>query len=167
MAVLPILTQEAPILRQKAKRVGRVDSSIHKLIDDMVDTMVAAPGVGLAAPQVGVGLRVAVIKTDSNLHVLINPEMVKWEGEQIGLEGCLSIPGYVGEVKRYMQVVARGLNRNGKSVKIKGDALLARAIQHEIDHLDGILFTDRLTSLETLRKVEPEEQEKEAELVGA
>jgi peptide deformylase len=83
------------------------------------------------------------------------------------MEGCLSIPGYVGEVKRYMQVVARGLNRNGKSVKIKGDALLARAIQHEIDHLDGILFTDRLTSLETLRKVEPEEQEKEAELVGA
>jgi peptide deformylase len=93
--------------------------------------------------------------------------MVKWEGEQIGMEGCLSIPGYVGEVKRYMQVVARGLNRNGKSVKIKGDALLARAIQHEIDHLDGILFTDRLTSLDTLRKVEPEEQEKEAELVGA
>jgi len=167
MAVLRILTQEAPILRQKAKRVPRVDSSIRKLIDDMVDTMVAAPGVGLAAPQVGVGLRVVVIKTDTNLHTLINPEMVKWEGEQIGLEGCLSVPGYVGEVKRYMQVVARGLNRQGKPVKIKGDALLARAIQHEIDHLDGILFTDRLTSLDTLRKVEPEEQEREAELVGA
>ena len=108
-----------------------------------------------------------VIKTDTNLHTLVNPEMVKWEGEQIGLEGCLSVPGYVGEVKRYMQVVARGLNRHGKPVKIKGDALLARAIQHEIDHLDGILFTDRLTSLDTLRKVEPQEQEKEAELVGA
>ena len=147
--------------------MARVDSSIRKLIDDMVDTMSAAPGVGLAAPQVGVGLRVAVIKTDTNLHVLVNPEMVKYEGEQVGLEGCLSIPGYVGEVKRYMQVVARALNRHGKTVKIKGDALLARAIQHEIDHLDGILFTDRLTSLETLRKVEPEEQEKEAELVGA
>jgi peptide deformylase len=167
MAVLPILTQEAPILRQKAKRVPRVDSSIRKLIDDMVDTMVAAPGVGLAAPQVGVGLRVVVIKTDTNLHTLVNPEMVKWEGEQIGLEGCLSIPGYVGEVKRYMQVVARGLNRHGKPVKIKGDALLARAIQHEIDHIDGILFTDRLTSLDTLRKVEPQDQEKEEELVGA
>src|SRR5437660_590500 len=87
MAVLPILTQEAPILRQKAKRVPRVDSSIRRLIDDMVDTMVAAPGVGLAAPQVGVGLRVVVIKTDTNLHTLVNPEMVKWEGEQIGLEG--------------------------------------------------------------------------------
>jgi peptide deformylase len=167
MAILPILTQEAPILRQKAKRVARVDSGIRQLIDDMVDTMVAAPGVGLAAPQVGVGLRVVVIKTDTNLHTLVNPEMVKWGGEQIGLEGCLSVPGYVGEVKRYMQVVARGLNRQGKPVKVKGDALLARAIQHEIDHLDGILFTDRLTSLDTLRKVEPQEQEREAELVGA
>src|SRR2546421_10716 len=125
MAVLPILTQEAPILRQKAKRVARVDSGIRKLIDDMVDTMIAAPGVGLAAPQVGVGLRVLVIKTDTNLHTLVNPEMVKWEGEQIGLEGCLSVPGYVGEVKRYMQVVARGLNRQGKTVKVKGDALPA------------------------------------------
>jgi len=166
MAVLPILTQEAPILRQKAKRVARVDDSIRKLIDDMVDTMVAAPGVGLAAPQVGVGLRVLVIKTDENLHALVNPEMVKGEGEQIGPEGCLSVPGYVGEVKRFLRVVARGLNRHGKTVKVKGDGLLARAIQHEIDHLDGILFTDRLTSLDTLRKVEPEEQEQKAELVG-
>jgi peptide deformylase len=167
MAVLQILTQEASILRQKAKRVSRVDGGIRQLIDDMVDTMVAAPGVGLAAPQVGVGLRVVVIKTDTNLHTLVNPEMVKWEGEQVGLEGCLSVPGYVGEVKRHMQVVARGLNRHGKPIKIKGDGLLARAIQHEIDHLDGILFTDRLTSLDTLRKVEPEQEEKEAELVGA
>ena len=166
MAILPILTQEEPILRQKAKRVGRVDDSIRKLIDDMVDTMVAAPGVGLAAPQVGVGLRVVVIKTDENLHALVNPEMVKGDGEQIGPEGCLSVPGYVGEVKRFMRVVARGLNRHGKTVKVKGDGLLARAIQHEIDHIDGILFTDRLTSLDTLRKVEPEEQEQKAELVG-
>src|SRR5205814_9651844 len=106
-------------------------------------------------------------KTDTNLHTLINPAMVKWEGEQIGLEGCLSIPGYVGEVKRHMQVVARGLNRHGTSVKIKGDALLARAIQHEIDDLDGLVCTHRLTSLDTLRKVEPQDQEREAELVGA
>jgi peptide deformylase len=167
MAVLPILTQEEPILRQRAKRVPRVDDSIRKLIDDMVDTMVAAPGVGLAAPQVGVGIRVIVFKTDQNLHALVNPEMVKSEGEQVGLEGCLSIPGYVGEVKRALRVVAKGLNRQGKMVKIKGDGLLARAIQHEIDHLDGILFTDRLTSLDTLRRVEPAEQEQSAELVGA
>jgi peptide deformylase len=165
MAVLPILTQESSILRQKAKRVPRVDDSIRKLIDDMVETMVAAPGVGLAAPQVGVGLRVIVFKTDENLHTLVNPEMVKAEGEQTGLEGCLSIPGYVGEVTRALRVVARGLNRHGKMVRVKGDGLLARAIQHEIDHLDGILFTDRLTSLDTLRKVQPEEEE--AELVGA
>ena len=166
MALLPILTQEAPILRQKAKRVTRVDDSIRKLIDDMVETMVAAPGVGLAANQVGVGLRVIVVKTDANLYCLVNPEMVKATGEQVGLEGCLSIPGYVGEVKRAQRVVVRGLNRHGKTVRIKGDDLLARAFQHEIDHINGVLFIDRLTSLETLRKVEPENVT-EGELVGA
>ena len=167
MAVLPILTQESPILRQRAKRVPRIDDGIRKLIDDMVETMIAAPGVGLAAPQVGVPLRVIVFKTDQNLHTLVNPEMVKSEGEQTGLEGCLSIPGYVGEVTRAMRVVARGMNRHGKTVRVKGDGLLARAIQHEIDHLDGVLFTDRLTSLDTLRKVQPESEEQQAELVGA
>jgi len=140
MALLPILTQEAPILRQKAKRVTRVDDSIRKLIDDMVETMVAAPGVGLAANQVGVALRVIVVKTDANLYSLVNPEMVKATGEQVGLEGCLSIPGYVGEVKRAQRVVVRGLNRHGKTVRIKGDDLLARAFQHEIDHINGVLF---------------------------
>jgi peptide deformylase len=166
MALLPILTQEAPILRQKAKRVTRVDDSIRKLIDDMVETMVAAPGVGLAANQVGVGLRVIVVKTDANLYSLVNPEMVKATGEQVGLEGCLSIPGYVGEVRRAQRVVVRGLNRHGKTVRIKGDDLLARAFQHEIDHINGVLFIDRLTSLDTLRKVEPENVT-EGELVGA
>lgn len=166
MALLPILTQEAPILRQKAKRVTRVDDSVRKLIDDMVETMVAAPGVGLAANQVGVALRVIVVKTDANLYSLVNPEMVKATGEQVGLEGCLSIPGYVGEVKRAQRVVVRGLNRHGKTVRIKGDDLLARAFQHEIDHINGVLFIDRLTSLDTLRKVEPENVT-EGELVGA
>jgi len=166
MALLPILTQEAPILRQKAKRVSRVDDGIRKLIDDMVETMVAAPGVGLAANQVGVALRVIVVKTDANLYSLVNPEMVKATGEQVGLEGCLSIPGYVGEVKRALRVVVRGLNRHGKTVRIKGDDLLARAFQHEIDHINGVLFIDRLTSLDTLRKVEPENVT-EGELVGA
>jgi len=166
MALLPILTQEAPVLRQKAKRVTRVDDSIRKLIDDMVETMVAALGVGLAANQVGVALRVIVVKTDANLYSLVNPEMVKATGEQVGLEGCLSIPGYVGEVKRAQRVVVRGLNRHGKTVRIKGDDLLARAFQHEIDHINGVLFIDRLTSLDTLRKVEPENVT-EGELVGA
>ena len=166
MALLPILTQEAPILRQKAKRVSRVDDGIRKLIDDMVETMVAAPGVGLAANQVGVGLRVIVVKTDANLYCLVNPELIKAIGEQVGLEGCLSIPGYVGEVKRAQRVVVRGLNRHGKTVRIKGDDLLARAFQHEVDHINGVLFIDRLTSLETLRKVEPENVT-EGQLVGA
>jgi len=167
MAVLPILTSENPILRERAKRVPRVDDSIRKLIDDMVETMIAAPGVGLAAPQVGKSLRVIVVKTDEHLHVLVNPEMVRAEGEQIGYEGCLSVPGYVGEVKRFERVIARGRNRHGKEIRVKGDGLLARAIQHEIDHLDGILFMDRLTSLSTLRKVEAAEAPREGELVGA
>ncbi len=166
MAVLPILTQEVPVLRQKAKRVPRVDNSIRKLIDDMVETMLAAPGVGLAAPQVGVGLRVIVVKVDANLYTLVNPEIVKAAGEQVGLEGCLSIPGYVGEVKRALRVVVRGLNRHGKLVRIKAEELLARAFQHELDHCNGILFIDRLTSLDTLRKVEPQTPEREGELVG-
>ncbi len=166
MAVLPILTQDVPVLRQKAKRVPRVDDSIRKLIDDMVETMLAAPGVGLAAPQVGVGLRVIVVKVDANLYTLVNPDVVKASGEQVGLEGCLSIPGYVGEVKRALRVVVRGLNRHGKTVRIKAEELLARAFQHEIDHCDGILFIDRLTSLDTLRKVEPQAPEREGELVG-
>jgi len=166
MALLPILTQEAPVLRQKAKKVPRVDDSIRKLIDDMVETMLAAPGVGLAAPQVGVGLRVIVVKVDANLYTLVNPEVVKASGEQVGLEGCLSIPGYVGEVKRALRVVVRGLNRHGKTVRIKAEELLARAFQHEIDHCDGILFIDRLTSLDTLHKVEPRAPEREGELVG-
>ncbi len=166
MAVLPILTQDVPVLRQKAKRVPRVDDSIRKLIDDMVETMLAAPGVGLAAPQVGVGLRVIVVKVDANLYTLVNPEVMKASGEQVGLEGCLSIPGYVGEVKRALRVVVRGLNRHGKTVRIKAEELLARAFQHEIDHCDGILFIDRLTSLDTLRKVEPQAPEREGELVG-
>ncbi len=167
MAILPILTSEHAVLRQKAKRALRVDDSIRKLIDDMVETMLAAPGVGLAAPQVGQSLRVIVVKTDENLHVLVNPEMVRAEGEQIGYEGCLSVPGYVGEVKRFQRIIARGRNRKGKEIRVRGDGLLARAIQHEIDHLDGILFVDRLTSLDTLRKVEPEEAPVEGQLVGA
>jgi peptide deformylase len=167
MSTLPILTSEHAVLRQKARRVPKVDDSVRKLIDDMVETMLAAPGVGLAAPQVGQSLRVIVVKTDENLHVLVNPEMVSAEGEQIGYEGCLSLPGLVGEVKRFQRVIAKGRNRKGKEIRIRGDGLLARAIQHEIDHLDGILFVDRLTSLDTLRKVEPEEAPVEGELVGA
>lgn len=153
--IRPILGFEQPILREKTKRVGRVDDSVRRLLDDLTETMIAAPGAGLAAPQIGVGLRVCVVKGDDNqIYQLVNPELVKGSGTQVGYEGCLSYPGWVGEVPRYETVVVKGLNRKGKAVRIKSEGFTARAFQHEIDHLDGILFTDRLTSLNTLVRVE-------------
>jgi peptide deformylase len=153
VAILEIITRDNPRLRLKARRVPKVDDSVRRLMDDMVDTMLDAPGVGLAANQVDVQLRVIVMKVDNQLYSLANPEVVRSSGEQIGYEGCLSVPGYIGEVARAEKVTIKALNRNGKEVRIKGEGLLARAIQHEIDHLDGVLFTDRLTSLDTLRPV--------------
>ena len=168
VAVRPILTQEHPILRQKARKVTKVDASIVRLLDDLAETMYAAPGAGLAAPQIGVPLRVCVVKGDENQHYgLVNPVIVKAEGSQIGYEGCLSIPGWVGEVERYETVVVKGLNRRGREVRIKANGFTARAFQHEIDHLDGILFTDRLTSLSTLRRVEELEAEEERSVAEA
>lgn len=174
MAIREILTSDHPILRQKAKKVKRVDAAIQKLIDDMFDSMHAAHGLGLAAPQIGVSLRVFVAEmpeddTDDTVEaqprekrrvqysgeriVLINPEIIHAEGEQIGEEGCLSIPGYVGIVRRARKVVVKGLNRNGKEIKLTGEDLLARAFQHEIDHLDGILFTDRIEKPDDLYRL--------------
>jgi peptide deformylase len=165
VAILEIITRDNPRLRLKAKRVPKVDDSVRRLMDDMVETMLAAPGVGLAANQVDVQLRVIVMKIDNQLYTLANPEIVRSSGEQIGYEGCLSVPGYVGEVARAERVTIKALNRNGREVRIKGEGLLARAIQHEIDHLDGILFIDRLTSLDTLRPVAAAgEEEVEAEI---
>ncbi len=163
MAIRTILTSEEPVLRQKAKKVRKIDASTQKLIDDMMETMAEAPGVGLAAPQVGVSLRVIVVETPEDEEdpqggtqlQLINPEILKTEGEQIGEEGCLSIPGYVGIVKRAEHVTVKGLNRKGKEVKIKAHGYLARVLQHEIDHLDGVLFTDRLESRNHLFKIGP------------
>jgi len=148
--------------------VTKVDASIVRLLDDLAETMYAAPGAGLAAPQIGVPLRVCVVKGDENQHYgLVNPVIVKAEGSQIGYEGCLSIPGWVGEVERYETVVVKGLNRRGREVRIKANGFTARAFQHEIDHLDGILFTDRLTSLSTLRRVEELEAEEERSVAEA
>ena len=170
MAVRPILNFDQPVLREKAKKVARVDTSIQKLLDDLAETMLDAPGAGLAANQIGVALRVCVVKGDENqIWGLVNPVIVKSAGSQVGYEGCLSKPGWVGEVERYEAVVVKGLNRHGKQVRIKSTGFTARAFQHELDHLDGVLFTDRLTSLDTLRRVEDlvgEEQE-EAEAVAA
>ncbi len=153
--IRPILGFDQPVLREKTRRVGRVDDSIRQLLDDLVETMLAAPGAGLAAPQIGVGLRVCVVKGDDNqIFQIVNPELVKGGGQQVGYEGCLSYPGWIGEVARYDQLVVKGLNRKGKPVRIKSEGFTARAFQHEIDHLDGILFTDRLTSFDTLMRVE-------------
>jgi peptide deformylase len=168
--VRPILTVEHPVLRQKARKVPRVDTSIQKLIDDLTETMLDAPGAGLAANQIGVTLRVCVVKGDENqIWGLVNPVIVKAAGSQIGDEGCLSKPGWVGEVERHESVVVKGLNRHGKEVRIKSTGFTARAFQHELDHLDGVLFTDRLTSLDTLRRVEElvGEERHEAEAVAA
>ncbi len=161
MAVRKIVLLGDPVLRQKAKRVTRFDASIQQLIDDMIDTMRDAPGTGLAAPQVGVPLRIAVIEVDEEITVVCNPEIVLMEGEYEPEEGCLSIPGYVANVKRALKVVVRAKNRRGKDIKVKADGLLAHALQHEIDHLDGILFIDRLPSLDLLRKVPPRQEEVE------
>jgi peptide deformylase len=157
MAVLPIRVVPDPVLRQKSKRVRTIDGSIHKLIENMRETMHAAPGVGLAAPQVGVPLRVIVIGLpEEEDFALINPQIVKKNGERVVNEGCLSVPGYVGEIKRAVTVTVKGRNPTGKEVRIKADELLAQVLEHEIGHLDGILYTDQLESPEKLRKIEPE-----------
>lgn len=160
MAILSIITYPNPILRKKSASVKKIDKQIEKLLDDMAETMYVAPGVGLAAPQVGVNLRVIVVdvspkqENSPGLIEIINPEIVHAEGEQTGEEGCLSIPGFVSDVKRKGKVKVRGLDRRGESIVIEGEGLLARALQHEIDHIDGILFIDRLSGLkrELLKK---------------
>ncbi|MFC2051963.1 peptide deformylase [Chloroflexota bacterium] len=160
MTILPIRVAPDPILRQKSKRVRNIDGSIHKLINDMIETMHAAPGVGLAAPQVGIPLRVIVIGILEQEDIaLINPEIVRKSGECLVNEGCLSVPGYVGEIKRAESVTAKGRNQNGKEIRIKAEGLLAQALEHEIDHINGILYIDQLESIDKLHKIEPEEKE--------
>jgi peptide deformylase len=162
MAVLQIRTLPDPVLRQKAKRVTRIDKSIQKLVDDMIDTLRADPNrAGLAAPQVGVLLRVAVIEVpEHELITLINPEIVKKEGERIVQEGCLSIPGYFGEIKRAATVKIKAKDCYGKEFRLKAEGLLAQALEQEIEHLDGILYIDHLESPEKLFETEAvQEQE--------
>ncbi len=158
MAIIPIRIAPDPILRQKSKRVRSIDGSIHKLIDDMLETMHSVSGVGLAAPQVGIPLRVIVIDIpEQEVIVLINPEVVRRKGERLVNEGCLSVPGYVGEIKRSETVTVKGRDRNGKGIRIKADELLAQALEHEIDHINGVLYIDRLETMDKLRKIEPED----------
>ena len=165
MAVLPIRKLPDPVLRTKSKRVRFIDNSIQKLIDDMIETMYEASGVGLAANQVGVPLRVAVIQApEQDVVVLINPEMVRRSEEEEMEEACLSVPGYKGQVKRSLAVVVKGLNRKGKDIRIKADGLIAHALQHELDHLNGILYVDRLESSDKLQRVEPRSQPEESSI---
>lgn len=153
MAIYPIKTIGDPVLRAKAREVNKVTDQTRKLIEDMFDTMYDAPGVGLAAPQVGISQRIIVIDVDDNPIALVNPEIIEARGTQLGEEGCLSIPNDRAKVERSAFVRVRGLNPEGRVVEIAGDDLLARALQHEIDHLEGILFTDKKVS----EKAESEE----------
>ena len=145
------------VLRQKARRVPTIDSSIQRLIDDMVETMQQTKGVGLAAPQVGVSLRVVVLQMPGEEPVaVINPEIVKRAGEREVTEGCLSIPGYAGEIKRSVSVTVKGRDRQGKTIRIKATGLMAQALEHELDHLNGILYIDHIEGQDKLHKIETE-----------
>jgi peptide deformylase len=169
LTALTIRVLGDPVLRRKAGRVAKIDASIQKLIDDMIDTMRAAGGVGLAAPQVGRPLRVVVIelppseadppRAEGEVIVLINPQIVRRSGQRQVTEGCLSVPGYWAELTRSVKVVAKGLNRQGREVRIKGEDLLAQALEHEVDHINGVLYIDHLESLDQLVKIEPEREE--------
>jgi len=155
-----------PILRRKAQPITRIDASLQTLIDDMIETMREAPGVGLAAPQVGISERLIVVeyplddtKEDApkKLFVVINPEIKETSSEsELGVEGCLSVPGYQGEVERSLAITVKGLNRHGQPMKIKAKGWLARIFQHEIDHVNGVVFTDRATRI---WKPTPEDEE--------
>jgi len=161
MAAIPIRTLPDPVLRQKCKKIARIDPSILKLIDNMLDTMYAANGVGLAAPQVGVPLRIVTIclpEEDAEDIILINPEIVKKSGERQIEERCLSVPGYSAKVKRAISVTAKGRDADWKEVRIKADGLLAQALEHEIDHLNGVLYVDLLEKPEDLVKDEAEKE---------
>jgi len=159
MAVFPIHTLPDPVLKQKAKRVRTIDRSIKKLIRDMIETLHSEPGrVGLAAPQIGVPLRVIVIGLPEEEDIaIINPEIVRRRGERLLDEGCLSVPGYFGQIKRAETVTIKGRDPNGKEIRIRADGLLAQVLEHEIDHLNGVLYLDHLESMDQLRKIEPEE----------
>jgi peptide deformylase len=166
MATREIITIGHPTLRQKARKVTKFGPGLKQLIDDMTETMHQAPGVGLAAPQVNVAERVIVVElpadeeegTPAEFYAFVNPEIIKTSHEvEDGQEGCLSVPGYVGEVPRYTMVVVRGQDARGKPQRVRAKDYLARIFQHEIDHLDGVLFIDRVEDPSMIHKVTSEE----------
>ena len=172
MALRKIITLPEPVLRRKARTVTKFDKNLQILIDDMIETLREAPGVGLAAPQVNISERLIVVEyaeeeddegeseKPKKLFVMINPEIVKSSVETLmGVEGCLSIPNLVGEVERHAAIQVKGLNRHGKPAKVKAEGWLARIFQHEIDHLNGILFPDRAKRVwQPQDEIEPEQE---------
>ena len=152
MAIRKVVKYGDPVLRQKAKEVHKISKKIQVLIDDMIETMRKANGCGLAAVQVGVLRRIVVIETEEGLFELINPKIIAMSGEQESDEGCLSVPGEWGVTKRPMHATVRALNRNGEVIEVTGHGLLAKALCHEVDHLDGIIYTDKV-----IRKSEDDE----------
>ena len=144
MAIYPIeKVGESTVLRQKAKPVTEVNDTIRTLLDDMAETMYESEGVGLAAPQIGISRRIIVVDVGEGLLELINPVLLKGRGKQVGEEGCLSVPGYFAPVERYKTIFVEGLDRDGRPVQVKARDFMAVALQHEMDHLDGILFIDK------------------------
>ncbi len=150
MTVRPIITLGDPRLRIKGEPVDSFGKYLHELLDDLAQTMRAAPGVGLAAPQLGVALQACVVEVESRLHELVNPRIVKATGDDTDLEGCLSVPGYVAYVTRREHVWVVAQNRHGRKIKLAGTGLLSRAMQHELDHLQGKLYIDYLESMDDL-----------------
>jgi peptide deformylase len=162
MAVLEIAKYGEPVLRVRCKPVEQITDETRALIADMIETMDAAAGVGLAAPQVRISQRLFVYNVGEGPEAIVNPEIVRQEGEVVGVEGCLSIPRLQGEVARAQKVLVRGLDRHGKKIRIQAEEWLARVFQHEIDHLEGVLFIDRADpeSLHWLTEEEEEERVK-------
>lgn len=173
MALLEIVLEGDPRLRQKATRIRTVDDGLRKLAADMHETMLDAPGVGLAAPQVGIGRRLIVVHVPADYAeqgdpettlTLVNPEIIKAQGSVVGQEGCLSIPGWVGDVPRADAITVKAIGLDNRPLRIKAHDFLARVLQHEIDHLDGILYVDRVEDKATLLRV-PDDEEVEGPVV--
>ena len=153
MAVLDIMKAGHPVLKQVAEPVEFVNKKMRTLIEDMAETMYKTDGVGLAAPQIGVSQRIIVLDDGNGLLELMNPEITHKEGSQIGLEGCLSVPGYYGDVERFDKITVKAIDKHNKKVTIKAEGFLARILQHEIDHLDGHLFIEKA---DNLQRIEPQ-----------
>ena len=178
MAILNIITDENPSLRKQAHKIKQFDPALKKLAQDMFETMRAANGIGLAANQIDQLIRIIVVELTPDAEedapgsravrlALCNPEIVEGKGHSIGTEACLSLPGWIGEVPRAASVVVKGQTLDGKATRVKADGMFARVLQHEIDHLNGVLFTDRVEDLSTLHKVAPREAAEAGEVAPA